>query len=326
MPGELRGSSIATRRGFLKAAGAAGVAAVSGCLAGADSNVPSPGAVSIAGSSTVYPVSKALAEAYFKQNPGVEITVSSTGTGAGFSNFFCRSKTDINDASRPIGEGERELCRRRGVTPLEFRVATDALTVIVNPDNDWVDCLTFEELQSIWGPETPAQRWSDVDPDWPDRGMNLLGPTAASGTFDFFSEAVMGEEGVHRSDYQKTEQDNAVVTAVARDEFAMAYIGFAYYVENRDRLTGVPVENDDGTCVEPTFETAGDGTYPLSRPLFIYVAKEALADRVVREFVRFYIERSRTDIIRRVGYVPVTDRIAEENLQRFETAVEEVTG
>jgi len=326
MPGELRESSIATRRGFLKAAGAAGVAAVSGCLASADSNVPSPGAVSIAGSSTVYPVTKALAEAYFKENPGVEITVSSTGTGAGFSNFFCRSKTDINDASRPIGESERELCEGRGVTPLEFRVATDALTVVVNPDNDWVDCLTFDGLRSIWGPETPAQRWSDANEAWPDRDLNLLGPTAASGTFDFFSEAVMGEEGVHRSDYQKTEQDNAVVTAVARDRFAMAYIGFAYYVENRDRLAGVPIENDEGTCVEPAFETARRGTYPLSRPLFIYVAKEALADRVVREFVEFYIEQSNTDLIRRVGYVPVSDETAAGNMERFRAAVEEVTG
>lgn len=322
-----RPAGVTTRRGFLAATVAGGVGSLSGCIVDGQTEDfgPSPGAVSIAGSSTVYPVSKALAEEYFKRNPDAEITVSSTGTGAGFSNFFCARKTDVNDASRAITESERELCADSGVTPIEFRVATDALTVIVNPQNDWVECLSLEELRTIWGPENPPQTWSDVHSEWPTEDMNLLGPTAASGTFDFFTEAVMGEEGVHRTDYQKTEQDNAVVTAVARDRYAMAYLGFAYYVENRDRLKGVPVKNEAGECVEPTFDTAKRGAYPLSRPLYIYVAKESLADPAVRRFVRFYIEQSRSDLVKRVGYVPVTDDLARENLDRLDDAIQEVT-
>ncbi|HKJ59906.1 MAG TPA: substrate-binding domain-containing protein, partial [Halobacteriales archaeon] len=174
-----RGGGV-TRRRALGAVGAAGLVSLAGCVVGADGG--DRGSVAIAGSSTVYPVSKALAEEYFKAYPDAEITVSSTGTGAGFSNFFCTGKTDINDASRQVKASERDLCAGAGITPLEFQVATDALTIIVNPEVDWVDCLGFEELQAIWGPDDPAERWSDVRDDWPDREMNLYGPTAASGT------------------------------------------------------------------------------------------------------------------------------------------------
>lgn len=301
----------------------AGVGSLAGCLVGATGG--DRGSVAIAGSSTVYPVSKTIAEAYFKANPDDEVTVSSTGTGAGFSNFFCTGKTDINDASRPMTGSERELCAENGITPIEFQVATDALTVIVNPDADWVDCLDFEALRDIWGPEDSPIRWNEARDGWPDRELNLYGPTAASGTFDFFTETVMGESGSSRADYQKTEQDNAIVTAVARDRYAMGYLGFAYYVENQDRLTGVPIaETAADDCVEPTFDTARSGTYPLSRPLFIYVARESLADPVVRRFVSYYLEQSVTDLIRRVGYVPVSEAVAEDNRERFERAVEEV--
>lgn len=314
-----------TRRWVLAGVGATGLSAITGCVVGARRGGRYDEAVAIAGSSTVYPVSKALAEEYFKTHPDAEITVSSTGTGAGFSNFFCPGMTDINDASRPIKPSEREFCADHGVTPIEFRIATDALTVIVNPENDWVDCLSLGELRTIWGPDDSPQRWSDVNDGWPDEDLNLYGPTAASGTFDFFTETVMGEEGVSRADYQKTEQDNAIVSAVARDRFAMGYLGFAYYVDNKSRLRGVPVSREAGACTAPTFETAKTGAYPLSRPLFIYVAKESLATEAVRNFVQFYIERSRTDVIRRVGYVPVTDERAATNLETLRTAVREVT-
>ena len=313
-----------TRRRALGAVGTVGLVSLAGCVVGADGG--DRGSVAIAGSSTVYPVSKALAEEFFKANPDAEVTVSSTGTGAGFSNFFCTGKTDVNDASRPIKSSEQELCAGNGITPLEFQVATDALTIIVNPEADWVDCLSFAELRAIWGPEDPAQRWSDVREGWPDREMNLYGPTAASGTFDFFTETVMGEGGLSRADYQKTEQDNANVTAVSRDRYAMGYLGFAYYVESRSRLKGAPIRNpEDGECVEPTFESAQSGAYPLSRPLYIYVAKESLAEPVVREFVSFYVENSETDIIRRVGYVPVTAETAQENREKLQAAIAEVT-
>ena len=312
-----------SRRRALQAVGATGLASLSGCtvLAGGGDR----GSVAIAGSSTVYPVSKALAEEYFKANPDAEVTVSSTGTGAGFSNFFCTGKTDINDASREIKESERELCAGNGITPIEFQIATDALTIIANPENDWVDCLSFEELKAIWGPENPAQKWSDVRDGWPDREMNLYGPTSSSGTFDFFTETVMGEGGLSRADYQKTEQDNAIVTAVSRDKFALGYLGFSYYVESRSQLRGVPVKNQEsGQCVEPTFETARRGDYPLSRPLYIYVAKESLAEPPVRNFVSFYVENSDSEVIRRVGYVPVTTETARENQEKLQAAVAEV--
>ena len=318
------GGGRVPRRRVLQSIGAAGVVSLAGCVVGAEGG--DRGSVAIAGSSTVYPVSKALAEEYFKANPDAEVTVSSTGTGAGFSNFFCTGKTDINDASREIKDSERELCAGNGITPVEFQVATDALTMIVNPENDWVDCLSFEELKTIWGPDDPPQRWSEVRDGWPDREMNLYGPTSSSGTFDFFTETVMGEEGLSRADYQKTEQDNAIVTAVTRDRFAMGYLGFSYYVESRSQLRGVPIRNEEtGQCVEPTFETAKAGDYPLSRPLFIYVAKESLAEPPVRDFVSFYIEKSKSDIIRRVGYVPVTAEAVRENTEKLEAAVAEVT-
>lgn len=318
-----RPAANVTRRRALQAGGTVGLLSLAGCTVGAED--ADRGSVSIAGSSTVYPVSKALAEEYFKANPSAEVTVSSTGTGAGFSNFFCQGKTDINDASRPIADAERQLCAENGVTPLEFQIATDALTLIVNPTNDWVECLSFEELRTIWGPDDPAQRWSDVHDEWPDREMNLYGPTAASGTFDFFTETVMGEEGLSRADYQKTEQDNAIVTAVSRGRDAIGYLGFAYYVESRSRLTGVPIRTT-GTdeCVAPTFETAKSGTYPLARPLYIYVAKESLEEPIVRDFVSFYIEQSETDLIRRVGYVPVSAETASANRETFRRAVTEV--
>lgn len=324
MTGDGGGTGHVSRRGALGTIAAAGAAALAGCVVGASGG--DRGSVAIAGSSTVYPVSKTIAEAHFKANPDAEVTVSSTGTGAGFSNFFCRGKTDINDASRAIKDSERAMCAEHGVTPIEFQIATDALTVIVNPEADWIGCLNFTELRSIWGPDDPPTQWDQANEEWPDADLNLYGPTAASGTFDFFTETVMGESGSSRADYQKTEQDNAIVTAVARDRYAMGYLGFSYYIENRDRLTGVPItEEAGGECVEPTFETAEGGRYPLARPLFIYVAKESLADPGVRDFVSYYLEQSHGELIRQVGYVPVSDSVAADNRQRFERAVEEVT-
>lgn len=316
-------SEAVSRRRALHSLAAAGLAPLAGCAVGTTRGRPQ--SVSIAGSSTVFPISKTVAEAYFKSNPEAEVTVSSTGTGAGFSNFFCRGKAEINDASRPIKDSEQAHCAENGITPLEFQVATDALTVIVNPQADWVDCLSFADLRAIWGPDDPPTRWNEVNQDWPDRALNLYGPTAASGTFDYFTETVMGEQGASRPDFQKTEQDNAIVTAVARDRYAMAYLGFSYYIENQGRLKGVALSAEDGECVEPGFETAKEGAYPLGRPLFIYVAKESLARPAVRDFVAYYIEQSRTDLIRRVGYVPVADDVAAKNREALERAVEEVT-
>jgi len=281
--------------------------------------------VNIAGSSTVFPVAEAVAAKYTQQNPTVNISVSKTGSGGGFSNFFCPGMTDLNNASRSISEGEREQCAGNGVEPLEFVVGTDALTVVVNPAADWVDCVTIDELRQIWRADG-ATRWSDVRDDWPDEELELYGAASVSGTFDYFRETVIGEEANHRNDYSATEKDRTIVQGVRGNEYAMGYFGFAYYSENPDSIKALSIDNGDG-CVEPSLETAMEGTYrPLSRPLFTYAAKESLSDPTVRDFVRFYLEQAATDLVSDVGYVPITEETLEENLTKLDAAIEDVDG
>ncbi|ADC65126.1 phosphate binding protein [Ferroglobus placidus DSM 10642] len=284
------------------------------------------GEVKVAGSSTVYPITIAMAEEFNKLYPNVVVSVQSTGTGGGFKNFFIPGYADINDASRPIKPEELEAAKKNGVEPIEFLVAYDALTVIVNPENDWVDCLSFEELRKIWGPEATGNitKWSDVNPEWPDEEMHLYGPTSASGTFDFFTEVVIGKEDAHRKDYHGTEEDNTIIQAVERDRYAMGYLGLAYYLENKDKVKAVKIKNEKGVCVEPSIETARSGEYPLTRPLYIYVNKESLKKPAVREFVRFYLENLDSGIVEEIGYVPVDEKTKEENLKKFEEALKEL--
>ncbi len=309
------------RRDFLAAASVV----LSGGLAGCSGVFAAEGnQVNIAGSSTVFPVTEAIASAFSEENPTVNISMSKTGTGGGFGNFFCAGRTDINNASREIADAEVEQCGDSNVTPIEFTVATDALTVVMNPDADWADCLTVEQLREIWRADG-AERWSDIDEEWPDEEFELYGAATTSGTFDYFNEAVLGEELNHRSDYYGTERDRTIVQGVRGSEVAMGYFGFAYYSENPDSIKAVSIDNGDG-CVEPSIETAMSGEYtPLSRPLFIYVAKESLTEPAVRDFVRFYIEQAATDVVSEVGYVPITEDQRDENLEKLETAIEEVT-
>ena len=275
------------------------------------------GSVKIAGSSTVYPVSVAIAEEFNRMYPRVEIPVQSTGTGGGFKNFFIPGKTDINDASRGIKDSEVEKARANGIEPIEFQVAIDAITIVVNPDADWINDITVEQLAHIWRPDNPAQTWSDVDPSWPNEKIELYGPTSASGTFDFFTDKVNGEEGASRSDFQGTEQDNTIVQAVSDSKYAMGYFGMAYYLENRDSVKALKLEG-----VMPSIETAKSGTYsPLSRPLFIYVSNQALKKPEVEEYVRYYLQQTSTDLIKEIGYVPMTETDMKDNLARFEDIV-----
>ncbi len=274
------------------------------------------GAVRIAGSSTVYPVSSAMAEEFSKVHPKVEIPVQSTGTGGGFSNYFIPGKTDINDASRTIKDSEMEKAEAAGITPLRFQVAIDAITIVVHKDFP-AENITVEELEKIWRPDDPAQTWSDVRSEWPDEEIELYGPTSASGTFDYFTEEIMGEGGASRSDYQGTEQDNTIVQAVSGSKYATGYFGMAYYLENKDKVKALKVNG-----VMPSIETAKSGEYtPLSRPLFIYVAKESLEKPQVREFARFYLERTDSDIIKQIGYVPMTTEDSEAMLEKLEEAI-----
>ena len=275
------------------------------------------GSVKIAGSSTVYPISVAVAEEFNRLHPNVEIPVQSTGTGGGFKNFFIPGKTDINDASRPMKDSEKEAALANGIEALEIQVATDAITVVVSPEADWLDDITVEQLNMIWRPDNPAMKWSDVDPSWPAETIELYGPTSASGTFDYFTDEINGEEGASRSDYQGTEQDNTIVQAVSNSKYAMGYFGMAYYLENQGRVKALKVEG-----VAPSLETAKSGQYtPLARPIFIYVSKPALERPEVEEYVRYYIKQTNTSLISDIGYVPLNDSEMQAHLDAFEAVV-----
>ena len=283
--------------------------------------------VRIDGSSTVYPITEAVAEEFQIEHRGTyRVTVGISGTGGGFKKF-CRGDTDISDASRPIKASEREACAANGIAYIELPVALDALAVVVNPANDWVSCTTVEQLRTIWEPaaQETILRWNQVDPAWPDRPLRLFGPGTDSGTYDYFTEAVIGEEGASRGDYTASEDDNVLVQGVANDEGALGFFGFAYYVENRDKLKAVAIRNPEtGECVEPSIENAKSGLYqPLSRPLFVYVNAEALDRPAVAAFMDMYLGPELiTELVAEVGYVPLPEKayvLAREKLEARRT-------
>jgi phosphate transport system substrate-binding protein len=264
------------------------------------------GEINIDGSSTVFPITQGVAEEFNGLASDVEITVGLSGTGGGFEKF-CAGETDISNASRPIEEDEIAACEAAGVEYTELTVAIDGLTVVVNPENDWVDCITVEQLNMIWMPESTVTNWSDVDPSWPDEEIALYGPGTDSGTFDYFTDVVNGEEGASRSDYTASEDDNVLVQGVAGDEYGLGYFGYAYYIENQDTLKALEIDGGAG-CVAPTPETVADGSYaPLSRPLFIYVSSEAMGRDEVAQFVQFYLSDAGVAVVPEVGYVPLDE-------------------
>lgn len=328
-----------TRRNFLASTGSASLLGLAGCIESRDNTNedntgdggggggPLTGQIGIAGSSTVYPLTRAMRVEFLNRYPQVDISVQSTGTGGGFGNFFCTGDRVINDASRQIQQSEREQCRENGITPLELRVATDALTVVVSNDADWIDCVTTEELAQIWG-ANGVEKWSEVREDWPEKKVELYGPATTSGTFDYFTEEILGEERSHREDYQPTEDDNTIVTGVKNSNVAMGYLGFAHYNGNKESVKAVSIEDSegDGGCVSPSLKTAANGEYtPLARPLFIYVNQEALAKDPVAEFCRFYINNADSEelVADSVGYVPLTEDQQALQRGRLELAIEE---
>ncbi len=250
------------------------------------------GTVEIDGSSTVGPLSTAAAEAFQGENPDTVVTVGISGTGGGFERF-CAGETDISDASRQIDEEEAAICAEAGIEYVELPVAIDALTIVVNPENDWATCLTTEQLATIWGPdaEGTVTNWNQVDPSFPDQPLVLAGPGTDSGTFDYFTDVINGEEGASRADYTASEDDNVTVQAVAGDKGALGYLGYTYYEENADTLKAVEIDGGGG-CVAPSAEAAQDGTYtPLSRPLYIYPSTASLTDNpAVLPFVQYYLD------------------------------------
>jgi phosphate transport system substrate-binding protein len=261
--------------------------------------------VKIDGSSTVYPISEAVAEE-FQKKTGVKVTVGESGTGGGFKKF-CRGETDISDASRPISQKEMDACKEAGVQYIELPVAYDALTIVVNSKNAWVKSFTVEELKKIWAPGSSVKNWNQVNPTYPNQPLQLFGPGTASGTFDYFTEAVNGKAKSSRTDYTPSEDDNVLVQGVVGNAGGLAYFGYAYYEENKDKLRAIPViAKGTTTPVLPSPEAVMNGTYqPLSRPLFIYVNATAAAFRPeVKAFVNFYLENA-PKLVKEVKYVPL---------------------
>jgi len=276
-----------------------------GAGSGQESDGELRGVVSLDGSSTVFPISEAVAEEFLTVAPRVRVTVGVSGTGGGFKKFLA-SETDINDASRTIKESERTEAEDNGIDYLEIPVAFDGLSVVVNKNNDWVDFLTVQELQMIWQPGSMVDSWDDIRPNWPAEPIRLYGPGTDSGTFDYFTEAVNGESGASRPDYTASEDDNVLVQGIAGDENAMGFFGYAYYIENNDKLKVVPIDGGNGP-VTPTPTTINNGTYsPLSRPIFIYLNTASLARQEVKAFVEFYLE-SAGQLASEVGYIALPE-------------------
>ena len=275
------------------------------------------GVITADGSSTVGPfVTKAASD--FKDESGVDATVGISGTGGGFERF-CAGETDLSNASRPIDEDEVALCEAEGVEYVEIRVATDALTNVVNSQNDWATCLTVEQLNAIWKPGSKVKNWNQVDPSFPDVPMKLYGAGTDSGTFDYFTEVINGEEKASRSDFSATEDDNVTVQGVAGDRGALGYFGFSYYEQNQDTLKALQVDGGSG-CVTPSSETAQNDTYtPLSRPLFVYVKQSSLENEDVRAFIQYMLDNNEA-IATEALFIPLNQEQIDEGLATLEEA------
>jgi phosphate transport system substrate-binding protein len=277
------------------------------------------GRIEADGSSTVGPYTTAAAERFQQANSGVQVTVGVSGTGGGFERF-CRDETDLSNASRPIKEEEASACKAKGVEYVEFQVANDALTLVVNKDNDWATCLTTEQLAKIWGPDSKVDNWNQVDSSFPDQKLSLFGPGTDSGTFDYFTGEINGEEGASRSDYNASEDDNTTVTGVGGEKGGLGYFGFSYFEENQDKLKALEIDGGDG-CVAPSVTAAQDGTYkPLSRPLFIYVKNDALSRPEVAAFMQYILDNE-TAIAEASQFVPLTDEQLTKAKADLETAL-----
>ena len=275
--------------------------------------------VKIDGSSTVYPVTEAVAEEFQKANKGLKVTVGVSGTGGGFKKF-CRAETDISNASRPISASEMADCKAAGVEYFELPVAFDALTVVINPRNTWLKQATVAELKKMWEPAAQGKvmRWNQINPAWPDQPMKLFGAGSDSGTFDYFTEAIVGKAKSSRGDFTASEDDNVLVQGVAGDVNALGYFGFAYYAENTGKLKALPIVEKEGKpAVAPSPETVISGTYqPLARPIFIYLNVKSLAKPEVKKFIDFYMANG-AKMAKEVKYVPLPAAIYTGNLKHI---------
>jgi phosphate transport system substrate-binding protein len=281
----------------------------------ADGGSQLSGTINIDGSSTVAPLSEAAAELFQEQNSGVRVTVGTSGTGGGFEKF-CAGETDISDASRAIEADEKQACESKGIRYEEVQVANDGLSVVVNNQNTWANCLTTAQLKKIWDKGSQVNNWNQVDPSFPNEPLKLFGAGTDSGTFDYFTNAINGEEGRSRSDYSATEDDNVTVTGVSGAKGGLGYFGLSYLQENQGKIKGIQIDGGSG-CVAPSTETVQDGSYkPLSRPLFIYPSDAALERPEVKAFLDFYVNNYQK-IAEEALFVPLTDAQAAEAKQKI---------
>ncbi|KIO50391.1 PstS family phosphate ABC transporter substrate-binding protein [Nitrosospira sp. NpAV] len=297
---------------------ALGISAVLGVLISAPGVAGANGVVKIDGSSTVYPITEAVAEDFQIAKKGkIRVTVGISGTGGGFKKF-CRGEIDIANASRPILKKEMDDCKAAGVQYVEMPVAYDALTVVINPKNDWSKAITVAELKTIWEPAAQGKimKWSQVNPAWPNEPIKLFGAGADSGTFDYFTEAIVGKAKSSRGDFTASEDDNVLVQGVASDRNALGFFGFAYYVENQKKVKAVAVDGGKGGVL-PSAKTVEDGSYqPLSRPIFIYVNVKAAEKPEVKEFIEFYMSNAMV-LVKEVKFFPLPAQVYTTNLEHL---------
>jgi phosphate transport system substrate-binding protein len=267
------------------------------------------GKIEIDGSSTVYPIMEAAAEDFRALHPKVRTTIGVSGTGGGFKKF-ARGETDMNNASRPITKAEAEACSNNNIEFIELAIAYDGIAVVVHPNNNWVDKLTVAELKKMWEPEAQnvIKRWNQIRPEWPDREIHLFGAGVESGTYDYFTEAIVGKSHSSRGDFTASEDDNVLVQGISTDELALGFFGLAYYEENADKLKLIPIAMDeDADAIKPTMESVRDGSYlPLSRPLFLYIKKESTNREEIKSFVDYLLNDAQ-ETIKEVGYIPLED-------------------
>jgi len=281
------------------------------------------GTISIDGSSTVYPITEAVAEEYRAVQPKVDVTIGVSGTGGGFKKFG-RGEINISDASRPIKDEEAAVAKENNISYVELEVAYDGLAVVINPENDWATTFTVEELKKIWEPSAQGtiKKWNQINPAWPNEEIHLFGPGVASGTFDYFTEAIVGKSGSSRGDFTASEDDNVLVQGVAGDKYGLGFFGLAYFEANQDKLALAAVDGGNGG-VKPSTETVKDGTYaPLSRPLFIYVNSSSMKNQEVIDFVNFYLDKAGA-LAKDVGYIALTKEEYAAQKEKFNKFVAE---
>ena len=270
------------------------------------------GTIEIDGSSTVFPITQAAAEEFIAMHPDMRIPVGVSGTGGGFKRFTS-GETAISNASRSIKDNEVKAANENGISYTELTVAYDGISVIVNIDNDWLECLTVDQLNNMWNPDNPVMRWNEIDPSFPDAKLSLYGPGTDSGTFDYVTDVINGDEGVSRADYVASEDDNVLVLGISGDKNSLGYFGYSYYIENKDKLKIVKIDDGSG-CVEPSIDTIADGSYsPLSRPVFIYLNNDEYNSKPeLSAFIEFFLTEG-SQYVSEVGYVPIgADNYAKE--------------